>query len=452
MSRVWLPPELWKEIFSQATYVGGEHSIREWIQYSATDQAKSKEEIDLELARQSLSNDESNPFMLLENNSFHDQIALRLSLILVCKDWQLMAQEYLYGSIIIRRPSRISGCLAALKRSEHLRRSVRRIEFKLFEDDRDMGDVRAIDTFQRNMVKILEICSEVLIFRGSLEYYDGRIFDQVDLAFRIALAEHCPNLQLAVGHKALDGYPAIGIFRYIPLFTDLFILQLPPNIATVAPEHKPAVSLPNLRILDFGNQAPLISVEFGRYLARWVLPALDTVHLGTISATMHLEAFWASHGSKLKTIKVYNAQGFTMGRRLSNINLGITVPSNTLFPNLHQLILLHNGPSNLIYRFLPSSSLKIYEVPLHEHWPDGNAALMLHVREQLSTDHMEPLLRASMCPSLQTIYISNCPQGGGDLLGVNWAVIQSSKYNLWKDLFAAREVKLDKIYRNTSYV
>ncbi|CAG7851841.1 SubName: Full=Uncharacterized protein {ECO:0000313/EMBL:CCA74686.1} [Serendipita indica DSM 11827] len=352
MTALWLPPELWKEVFAHATYFQGECDIHEWIQRT---HPGSEEQTKLELARRQIAGEESNGFMLLENPQFRDQQAyLRLSLILVCRDWFQMTAEHFYRSIIIRDPSKLHGCVKTLKRLPWVRKFVRRLEFSISEEDTDLLDSRSISAFQRQLTDVIEYCAELVFFRGSVSFEDARMLDLIDLSLRSALANHCPNLQLVVGHHALDGYPASTFFRHIPHLSNLVILQLPPNVGTLAVTHKPPVSLPYLRVLDLGNQAPLISIEFGRYLSRWNLPSLDTVHLGTLSPALALHSFWGSHGSKLTTIKVYNAQGTTMGRRFAEVNLGITMPSNDLFPNIRQLIVLHNPPRALTHLFCQS--------------------------------------------------------------------------------------------------
>jgi len=136
-----------------------------------------------------------------------------------------------------------------------------------------------------------------------------------------------------------------------------------------------------------------------------------------------------------------------MGRRLTETNLGIDVPSDILFPNLRQLIILHNMPGNLLSLFLPSKSLEIYEVPLTSTWKSSTAAVQ-HLIQQLSGQHLAPLVTAARCPNLRHVRISGYPVDadavGGRQLGI-FEDLEDVRVR-WGKRLAERGVSLETIY------
>jgi hypothetical protein len=450
MSSIWLPPELWKQVFSLATTFIGEFDVRDWICRKEQEAIFSPEEIDLQLARINIAGAYSNKFRLLQNPQFYDQIRLRRTLIFVCKDWYEMCLEHLYGSILIYDASTLTGCIDTLKRFNSLTKTVRRLEVNL--DNLDADEEIEIAS-RRQLVELVKMCPNLLIFYGEVEESEGRVSEALAIArlpLRAVLSTHCKSIRHAMGQHVVDGYPARTFFRNISAFTNLIALQLPSGLGTMAAVERPPITLPSLRILDLGYQAPLISPEFGRYLSWWILPALDAVHVGTLSPNMALQRFWASHGSKLKTIRIYNASDSIFGRRLVDINLGITAASNELFPNLRQLVILHNAPSSLIRLFLPSSSLEIYEVPLHGSWR-MNDALTRHLESQVGSHHMASLLHpyTYMTPNLHTVRISQCPRTSDrSERGLRCNALLNSEFSGWEEELMERNIKIEKLYDN----
>lgn len=449
MPRFWLPPELWRIIFDFATYFKGEFDVYEWIQRSKRTENLDLDAIELELARLDTPSGHSNTFLLLNDPHFIDQRSLRLNLVKVCRDWYEINIERLYRSIVFRGATKIPGCVKLLQRKPSLGAVVRRLEF--LEDDEDLEGLTLVDV-RRLASPLIQLCPNLLIFSGTVEVNEAASFhlQQVDVPLRAWLASHCSKLEHTMGHMILDGFPASFFFRYINGFTNLRALQLPPHISTMPAREKPHVSLPHLRFLDIGNQIPLIPVEFGSYLARWELPSLDTVHLGTVTREISLQPFWTNHGKKLKTIKIYNSHESFIGRRLQEANLDINVPSSTLFPNLRQLIVLHNAPSHFINLFLPSTSLEIYEITLTGTWP-ANPDLVLHLITQLDTQHLAYLgpnvsLRS---PGLKHVRISQYPQDadavGGDRTGIYEELERVCRR--WGQKFHQRNVTFEKIYQ-----
>jgi hypothetical protein len=289
MGTFWLPPELWKEIFNLATYYKGELDVYEWIRRSDRTKTLNQDDIDLELARLDITSHDSDNFQLINDPEFLDKIALRLSLIGVCRDWHDMTIEYLYQSVMVRGARNLSGCISALKRNEKLRRTVRRLEFTDDDEDPEGGHMKDL---RQCIAQLIELCPNLLIFSGTVELDHQRALaaGSIDAPLRLRgpLANHCPNLQHTIGHSILDGYPATHFFRYINSFSNLIALQLPPCIAALPATEKPTIFLPCLRILDLGSHLPLIPIEFASYLSRWGLPSLDTVHLSTIPRTIAL--------------------------------------------------------------------------------------------------------------------------------------------------------------------
>jgi hypothetical protein len=448
MPGVWLPPELWKQVFSLATAFAGEFDVRSWISRKQQETTFSAELIDLQIARINIAGADSNQFLLLQNPEFYDQIKLRRTLIFVCKDWFEMCLEHLYGSILIYDASTLAGCIDTLKRFNSLAKNVRRLEIKL--DNLDADEEVEI-TSRRQLVELVKMCPNLLIFYGEVEESEGRVSEALAIArlpLRAVLSTHCKSIRHAMGQHVVDGYPARTFFRNISAFTNLIALQLPSGLGTMAAAERPTITLPSLRILDLGYQAPLISPEFSRYLSWWILPALDAVHLGTLSPSMALQRFWASHGSKLKTIRIYNARESVFGRRSVDINLGITAASNELFPNLRQLLILHNAPSSLIRLFLPSSSLEIYEVPMHGSWR-ANDPLARHLESQVESHHMASLLHpyTHMTPNLHTVRISKCPRmSDRSERGLRCNGLLDSSFPGWEEELLERNVKLEKLY------
>lgn len=448
MEKFWLPPELWKAIFNIATYYEGELDVYEWIRRSDRTKNLNPDDIDLELARLDIASHHSDNFQLINEPKFLDKIALRLSLVSVCMDWYDMSIEYLYTSVMIRGSGNLSGCVSALKRNDKLCSAVRRLEFTDDDEDPEEGHIRNLP---QSVAQLIELCPNLLIFSGTVEldHQQALAAGSIDAPLRLRgpLANHCPNLQHAIGHSLLDGYPATRFFRYINSFSKLIALQLPPCIAALPATEKPTIILPCLRILDIGSQLPLIPREFASYLSRWDLPSLDTVHLGTITREVGLQRFWAKHGTGLRTIKIYNAQDNFMGRRLTESNLGIDVPSDILFPNLRQLIILHNNPGNLLSLFLPSKSLEIYEVPLVETWKTNIPAIK-HLIQQLSGQHLAPLVTAARSPNLRHVRISGYPLDADAVGGRQLGIFDDLEdvFMRWGQLLGERGVSLERIH------
>lgn len=443
MGGFWLPPELWKAVFAIATNYEGEHDIYKWIRRSERTRNLDQKGIDLELARLDVASGYSNNFLLMNDPEFLDQKALRLSLIGVCRNWYDMAIEYLYQSLVIRGTTKIPGCVDALKRNENIGGIVKRFEFN--EDEEESEGV-----FVRQQVsQIIELCPKLLIFAGTVELVDQQaLMGEPNVRIRRWLTNHCPDLQHVIGHNILDGFPATLFFRYINSFGNLIALQLPPSIAPMAATEKPVIILPCLRILDIGNQAPLIPVEFGWYLSRWDLPSLDTVHLGSVTRSVALQKFWVKHGKGLHTIKIYNARDDFTGRRLVEANLGIDMPSDILFPNLRQLIILHNAPWNLLSLFLPSRSLEIYEISLTESWPHKSEPIR-HLISQLQAQHLSFLgpNNTVKSPNLRHVRISRYPFDADAVGGKRLGIFDSleSVCEQWEKLLMERGVSLEKI-------
>jgi hypothetical protein len=449
MSSFWLPPELWKQVFDIATSFAGEFDIRDWICRKEPKRDFSDEEIDLQLARINIAGAYSNEFLLLQNPEFCDQLRLRRTLIYVCKDWYDMCLEYLYSSILIYDASTLSGCIGNLKKFDYLAKNVRRLEVNL--DNLDADEDFEISS-RHELAELVKMCPNLLIFHGDVGEFEGHVSEALAIArlpLRGTLSAHCKHIRHVMGRHVVDGYPAKTFFRNISAFTNLIALQLPSGLGTMAAVERPPITLPKLRILDLGYQAPLISLEFGRYLSWWILPALDAVHIGTLSPNMALQIFWATHGSKLKTIRIYNAAETTFGPKAPPVNLGITASSNKLFPDLKQLVILHNAPSSLLGLFIPSNSLEVYEMPLHDSWPRGFGILSHHLESQVESDHITPLLPPYThgTPSLHTVRISRCPsETDKSERGIRCKGLVNRGFSRWEEKLQERNVKLERIY------
>jgi hypothetical protein len=138
-----------------------------------------------------------------------------------------------------------------------------------------------------------------------------------------------------------------------------------------------------------------------------------------------------------------------MGRRLTETNLGIDIPSDILFPNLRQLIILHNMPGNLLFLFLPSKSLEIYEVPLIETWKSSTAAVK-HLIHQISGQHLAPLATAARSPNLRHVRISGYPLDADAVGGRQLGIFEDLEdvYVRWERLLGERGVTLEKIHNS----
>jgi hypothetical protein len=459
MSHLWLPPEIWKEIFNIVTFVSGEFDIYEWIRDSPTlaSNPTTGDVAGLEFARLSVASSVSNNFLLLKRDDFYEQMTLRYEMTLVCKQWNQMVIEYLYGSVLIETGSSVITLLRNFRKHRELGKLVKRLEIKIGDDS-----AGTLNEHLGRISDILEFCPNLTIFYGDILEEESNAMGLTESSFRLrgSLALHCPLIRLAIGHQILDGLPPSGFFRYLPSFTNLLAVKLPPRIATMPAVYKPPISLPHLRLLDIGNQAPLLSTEFVWYLARWDLPSIDTVHLGTITRQVPLYQFWLAHGKKLRTIRVYNAQTTTIGRRLNEVNLGITAPCNVLFPNLRQLILLQNTPSNLLALFVPSTSLELYEVQMHDV-PSRDAAALnsdnlahVHIEHQLMHAQLEHQMmgyllksRSIACPNLIKIRLSNFPTKKDMEEGDQLDQSLDTKFDKWKAEFEEIGVVLEKIER-----
>lgn len=447
MSSVWLPLELWENIFSLATNFTGEFNIREWICRSDQQAEPLPDVVDLRLARINITGKNSNKFLLLQNANFHSQRQLRRTLIFVCKSWYEMSLKYLYGSIVIYDSFTLSGCIQTLKRVENLSKTVRRLEVYL---DNPENEEDCEITGRRQLAELVELCPNLLIFAGEIEECEGSASEALTYArlpLRVALSTHCKHLRHAIGTHIIYGYPTRTFFRAISSFANLMALKLPASLGTMGGLDRPPITLPNLRLLDLGYQAPLLSPEFGGYLSRWSLPSLDAVHLGTLSPSMALGRFWNNHGSKLKTIRIYNESDNIFDGRAIDINFGITVSSDQLFPNLRQLIIPHNSPPELTRLFLPSTSLEIYEVPLHRLWRT-NDRLVAHLERQIGSQHMRYILNYST-PNLRIVRISECPSvSDKSERGIRCNAMLSAGIPLWRNELNKQNVTLEQIYEN----
>jgi len=452
MSPFWLPPELWRNIFSISTHFTGEFDINDWICRKETETKIPSEIIDLQFARRNLADGNSNRFLFHQNPEFYDQRNLRRTLIVVCKDWYEMCLEYLYGSILIYDASTIRGCISTLKRFEHIAHNVRRLEFNV---DNPEGDDEYEITSRRQLLELVKLCPNLLIFHGEVE--EAEIHEPISkalayarLPLRAVLAAHCKKLRHVTGQQVVDRYPAsLSFYRHISSFSNLIAIQLPSSIATMAAVERPPITLPSVRVLDLGYQAPSIPPEFGNYLSRWVLPSLEAVHIGTLSHNMALRRFWASHGSKIKTIRIYNRGGVILYISQSvNINFDIAGQSNKLFPNLQQLVVLHNTPIFISSLFFPSISLEIYEVVLHDTWRVNDPSNR-YLENQVGYSHIEALLppHMHMTPNLHTVRISRCPSASDrSERGLRCNALLTRGWPAWEKGLKERDVILEKIY------
>ncbi|PVG03715.1 hypothetical protein CPB86DRAFT_778797 [Serendipita vermifera] len=459
MGHSWLPPEIWRDIFDIATFVSGEFDVHEWIhdKFISGSNSPTSEVVSLEFARLSIASSRSNKFLLLQRDDFQEQQKLRLSMALVCKQWNQMAIEHLYGSVLICSGSSVSTLLRNFRKKPDLGKLVKRLEIKIGSDR-----TGPLNTHLDRISDIFEFCPNLTLFYGEIIEDEPSSMDPSEVLLRLRgrLAHYCPLVRLAIGHQMLDGFQPTGFFRYLSSSTNLIALELPPRIATMAAPHKPPISLPHLRLLDIGNQAPLISIEFVWYLSRWDLPSLETVHIGTITHQVPLYQFWLTHGKKLKTIRVYNALRTTMGRRLNEINLGVTAPCNVLFPNLRQLIILQNTPSNLLALFIPTSSLELYEVQMHDvprptASTNSDSQAHVHIEHQLMHAQLEHQLmgyllksHGTACPKLLKIRLSNFPTTKDLKEGDQLDQSLNDKFAKWKAEFEKVGVVLEKIERD----
>lgn len=447
MTSFWLPPELWEKIFILLTRFTGEFDIDEWICRSDHErESPPLEEIHLRLARINITGKNSNRFLLIQNPDFHLQRQQRRTLVRVCKRWYEIGLQYLYASIIIYDATTLLGCISTLKRIPDLGKTVRRLEVYLDNPESD-EDVEIIS--RRLLEELIELCPNLVIFAGDVEECEGSESEELTYArrsLRVALSAHCKELRHVIGTQLVDGYPARAFFRTISPFTHLIALKLPPSLGTMPGLNRPPITLPNVRIFDLGYQAPLISPEFGGYLSRWSLPALEAVHLGTLSPSMALQRFWSTHGSKIQTIRIYNASDAVFdGRSSVEINLGINVPSNQLFPNLRQLVILHNCPANLTRLFLPSASLEIYEVPMHDLWR-VNERVAAYLERQIGAQHMTTLLNHAV-PNLRLVRISRCPgQSDKSERGIRCNALLSCGIPIWREQLGRQNVVLEQLY------
>ncbi|KAF5351709.1 hypothetical protein D9756_007652 [Leucocoprinus leucothites] len=144
-----LPLELWLEIFQFATYVHRSTSIGPLDPFSP---------------RRTSNN-------VMATNTRALSIRTKLALVLVCKEWKMMTERFLYEHLVIRSPTRASAVLNALIASRsHLSDDAIDIghgrwpsHIEIFTHARGSNDMR----FLRTLFRIFQCCPNVRYLSGS---------------------------------------------------------------------------------------------------------------------------------------------------------------------------------------------------------------------------------------------------------------------------------------------
>jgi hypothetical protein len=116
----------------------------------------------------------------------------------------------------------------------------------------------------------------------------------------------------------------------------------------------------------------------------------------------------------MKTIKLYTHRHSGSNDAPTSVGLRINREDRDPLPNLQQVIIMNSIDGNVIRQFLPSASLRVYEVPLPKPIISSREA-QFSCLVDLFFNYLDTLIRSKQVdsPNLQLIRISGCPPDEG---------------------------------------